>query len=466
VVPAVHRRFAANGFITAEHGNCGGGATRVNIAVFGLGYVGCLSAACLSREGHSVVGVDVNPRKVELVRAGRSPVLEPGLDELIGEVVRQLRLDATTDAARAVQQSEVSVICVGTPSNGNGSLHLHYVESVCREIGMALASSRDYHVVVVRSTVLPGTVEERLIPLLEEHSGRRAGPEFGVCMNPEFLRESTGLHDYYNPSYVVIGQLDSRSGDVVERLYQPVAAPIIRTPLKTAEMVKYVNNAFHALKVAFANEIGNLSKLHGIDGREVMQIFCEDRQLNISPTYLKPGFAFGGSCLPKDLRALLYRAKERDLDCPVLAAVLPSNQEQIRRGIALVENTGRQRVGILGLSFKAGTDDVRESPVVLLAETLVGRGYRVSLYDEKVDPDELIGANKSFLQRELPHIASLMRPSVDEVVADADVVVVANASEAFSQVPKLIREDQVLVDLIGTLRPNGEMRGVYEGIGW
>jgi GDP-mannose 6-dehydrogenase len=285
-------------------------------------------------------------------------------------------------------------------------------------------------------------------------------------MNPEFLRESTGLHDYYNPSYIVIGELDSRSGSMAERLYERIAARVIRTNLRTAEMVKYVNNAFHALKVAFANEIGNLSKAHGIDGREVMQIFCEDRQLNISPTYLKPGFAFGGSCLPKDLRALTYRAKERDLDCPVLNAVLTSNQEQIRRGIALVENTGRQRVGILGLSFKAGTDDVRESPVVSLAETLLGRGYRVSLYDEKVDPDELVGTNKSFLQRQLPHIASLMRSSVDEVVADSDVVVVANGGDSFGRVPRLMREDQVLIDLMGTLRPNGELRGVYEGIGW
>jgi GDP-mannose 6-dehydrogenase len=438
----------------------------VNIAVFGLGYVGSLTAACLSRDGHSVLGVDVNPYKVEQLNAGRSPVLEPGLDELVDEVVRCDRLHATTDGRAAAQHSDVSVICVGTPSNGNGSLHLAYVDSVCREIGAALASSHDYHVVVVRSTVLPGTVNERLVPLLEEHSGRQAGPEFGVCMNPEFLRESTGLHDYYNPSYVVIGELDSRSGDVVERLYEPVAAPILRTSLQMAEMVKYVNNAFHALKVTFANEVGTLCKAHGIDGRDVMDLFCRDERLNISTAYFKPGFAFGGSCLPKDLRALLYRAKECDVDVPLLRATMESNEAHVRRGIRLVEGTGRKRVGILGLSFKAGTDDVRESPVVPLVETLFGRGYQLRVYDQHVQPDRLIGANKSFLERELPHIASLMRSSVAEVVAESDVVVLANASEAFKRVPYLIREDQVLIDLTGALRPNGEMRGAYAGIGW
>ncbi|HEY3108104.1 MAG TPA: nucleotide sugar dehydrogenase [Chloroflexota bacterium] len=438
----------------------------MRVAVLGLGYVGCVSAAGLSREGHAVIGVDVNPAKVELVGAGRSPIVEPGVDELLGEAARLGRLEATSDGRLAVQRSEVSLICVGTPSNGNGGLQLRYVENVCREIGAALAASRDYHVVVVRSTVLPGTVRDRVIPLLEEHSGRRAGADFGVCMNPEFLREGSGLHDYDHPSQVVIGELDARSGDAVARLYGAVDAPVVRTTIETAETVKYVNNAFHALKVAFANEIGNLCKAHRIDGQEVMRIFCQDRQLNISPAYLMPGFAFGGSCLPKDLRALLRRAKERDLDCPVLRAVQESNQEQIRRGIELVESTGRKRVGVLGLSFKAGTDDVRESPVVPLVETLVGRGYRVHVYDEKVEPDRLIGANRSYLERELPHIASLMRPSIDEVVADAEVVVLANGCAAFRGVPRLMREDQVLIDLVGAARRNGELRGGYEGICW
>ena len=438
----------------------------MKIAVFGLGYVGAVSAACLAREGHDVLGVDVNPRKVEMIQAGHSPIIETGLDELLADVVRAGRLQATIDGRAAVRDSDVSVICVGTPSNGNGNLHFDYIENVCREIGAALADAAGYHVVVVRSTVLPGTVRERLVPLLEQHSGRRAGVDFGVCMNPEFLREGTGIEDYYHPSYVVIGELDARSGEAVEQFYMGIDAPVIRTAIETAEMVKYVNNAFHALKVTFANEVGNICKAHGIDGRDVMDIFCRDERLNISTAYFKPGFAFGGSCLPKDLRALLYRAKERDLDLPLLRATMESNEAQVRRGIRLVEGTGRRRVGVLGLSFKAGTDDVRESPIVPLVETLIGRGYQVRVYDEKVEPDKLIGANKSFLERELPHIATLMRSSIHDVVSEAEVVVVANGSPAFRQVPALIREDQVLVDLVGATRVNGELQGGYEGIGW
>ena len=340
----------------------------MRISVFGLGYVGCVSAACLANDGHEVIGVDVNPQKVEAVQAGRSPIIEPGLDELIEEAVKAEKLQATLDSRLAVHNSNISLICVGTPSNGNGSLKLDYVENVSREIGAALSDKQDYHVVVMRSTVLPGTVEDRLIPILEQHSDKSAGADFGASMNPEFLRESSAIQDYYHPSHIVIGELDRRSGDVVEQMYAAVEAPVVRTPIQTAEMLKYANNAFHALKVAFANEIGNLCKAQGIDGRDVMEIFCQDEQLNISPAYLRPGYAFGGSCLPKDLRALLYRAKERDLECQVLNAFVASNQSQVERGIQLVERTGRKKVGVLGLSFKSGTDDVRESPVVPLVE--------------------------------------------------------------------------------------------------
>jgi GDP-mannose 6-dehydrogenase len=332
---------------------------------------------------------------------------------------------------------------------------------------MALAAKQDYHVVVMRSTVLPGTVQARLIPLLQRLSGRRAGPDFGVCMNPEFLREGSALDDYSRPGYVIIGELDQRSGDVVRCLYHTLDAPVVRTAIPTAEMVKYAGNAFHAVKVVFANEIGNLCKALGIDGQQVMDILCHERRLNISPAYLTPGFAFGGSCLPKDLRALLYRAKECDQDCLLLSSVLQSNQRQIQRGIALVERTGRKKIGVLGLSFKAGTDDVRESPIVSLVETLVGRGYHVRLYDETVAPSRLIGTNRSFLERELPHIASLMCPSLHEVVAQVDVVVVTNGSAAFRQIPRLMREGQVLIDLVGVARSNKNDDGVvYEGICW
>jgi GDP-mannose 6-dehydrogenase len=421
----------------------------MRISIFGLGYVGSVSAACLAHDGHTAIGVDVNPQKMALVAAGHAPVLESGLEELVGEAVRADRLLVCPDGQAAVHDSDVSLICVGTPSNGNGSLDLHYVEHVCDEIGKALAAKPGYHVVAVRSTVLPGTVQERLIPLLEDRSGKRAGMHFGVCMNPEFLREGSAIRDYYHPSQVVIGEFDRSSGDAVKDLYAAVDAPIMRTTIPAAEMLKYACNAFHAVKISFANEIGNLCVAHGIDAQQLMALFCQDRQLNVSPAYLKPGFAFGGSCLPKDLSALLHRAKEEDLVVPLLSAVLESNQRQIQRGVALVEQTGRKRIGVLGLSFKAGTDDVRESPSVPLVETLVGRGYQVRVYDEHVKPDRLIGANKTFLNRELPHIASLMCSSVEEVVAMAEVVVIANGTAAFARVPKLLRADQILIDLIG-----------------
>jgi GDP-mannose 6-dehydrogenase len=438
----------------------------VRVAVFGLGYVGCVSAACLARDGHVVMGVDVSAPKVDAVAAGRSPLIEPGLNDLIGEMVRAGRLRATSDSRMAVHQSEVSLICVGTPGNGNGRLDLQFVQNVCQQIGAALATHEAYHVVVVRSTVLPGTVEDILIPLLEGASGRVAGKDFGVCMNPEFLREGTALQDYYAPSHVIIGELDQASGDRVACLYRALDAQMRRTSIRTAELLKYVNNAFHAVKVVFANEVGAMCKAHGIDGQELMELFCEDRRLNISPAYLKPGFAFGGSCLPKDLRALLYRAKERDLECPMLGAALLSNQQQIERGIRMVENTGCKKIGILGLSFKASTDDVRESPVVGLVETLTGRGYQVCIYDDTVDPSRLIGANRVFLERELPHIASLMRPSIDDVTSEAEVVVVTNTSSAFREVGCGMRENQILIDLAGTARNNGHSSARYEGINW
>jgi GDP-mannose 6-dehydrogenase len=436
----------------------------MRISVFGLGYVGCVAAASLARDGHTVIGVDVNPEKVALIASGRSPIIEPGLDRLVDDVVRSGRLRATVDATAAVAATDISIVCVGTPSNGNGSLNLHHISSVCREIGTALASKREYHVVVVRSTVLPGTVEERLLPLLEQHSGRRAGIGFGIAVNPEFLREGTALDDYSHPALIVIGELDGPSGDAAQRLYEGYDAPVVRTAIQAAEILKYANNAFHALKVAFANEIGNLCDAHGIDGRQVMDLVCQDRRLNISRAYLAPGFAFGGSCLPKDLRALLYRAKERDLECSLLRSVIDSNQQQIQRGIRLVEDARRRKVGVLGLSFKAGTDDVRESPVVALIETLVGRGYEVSVYDDLVDPGRLTGANRSFLEREVPHIAALMRASMSDVLREADVVVVANRSDVFREVGQLLRLDQTLIDLVGVVEKTHSARRAYEAV--
>ena len=345
----------------------------MKISVFGLGYVGCVSAACMANDGNTVVGVDVNPSKVAAIAAGRSPIIEPGLDELLEKAVKNGKLCATQNAGEAVDNTDVSMICVGTPSNGNGSLKLDYVERVCEEIGQALAAKESYHTVVIRSTVLPGTVRNVVQPILEEHSGKQAGRDFGLVMNPEFLRESSAIRDYYNPSLIVIGQLDDQSGEVVSSLYESIDAEEVRLDLEAAEMVKYVNNAFHAMKVVFANEVGNLAKAHGIDGRTIMDVVCRDKRLNISPAYLIPGNAFGGSCLPKDVRALGYRAKEFDVETPLLSSLLPSNRLQIEKSIQMVEEAGGRKIAVLGLSFKAGTDDVRESPTIVLIETLVGQ---------------------------------------------------------------------------------------------
>ena len=438
----------------------------MRISIFGLGYVGCVSAACFANDGHEVIGVDIDNQKLDAIRQGRSPVVEPGLDDMVCQSVRSGKLRVTQNTKEAIRDTEISLICVGTPSNPNGSLKTDYVENVVREIGKALREKDAYHVVVIRSTVLPGTVEEQLLPLLELYTGKRVGEDFGLAMNPEFLRESSAVADYYNPPYVVIGEFDKRTGTAVQQVYSGVDAPVIFTSIRSAEMLKYANNAFHALKITFANEIGNLCKAHGVDGQEVMQIFCRDTQLNISPYYLRPGFAFGGSCLPKDTRALLYRAKERDVDLPVLNAVLDSNYKQIQRGIQMVEATGSKKVGVLGLSFKSGTDDVRESPIVPMVETLVGRGYEVSIYDDQVKLSNLIGANKLFLERELPHIAQLMCASIDDLLTDNEVIVITNGSETYKNALERITEQHIIVDLDGAARAKTELNGRYAGICW
>lgn len=438
----------------------------MRISLFGLGYVGTVSAACLAALGHDVIGVDINQRKLATLRSGRAPVIEPGLDPLVAEATESGRLEVTDDVAAAIRGSDLSMVCVGTPNRPNGSLDLAAVEHVCRQIGEAIGSEDGYHVTVIRSTVLPGTVREHLIPVMESASGKLVGEGFGIAMNPEFLRETSAVSDFYNPSVTVIGEFDERSGAVVEEIYRDVDAPVVRVPLETAEMVKYANNAFHATKVTFANEIGNLAKAHGVDGRDVMAILCRDDQLNISPAYLRPGYAFGGSCLPKDTRALVYRAKERDVESPLLASLLPSNEIHTRRAIESVENSGRRKVGVLGLSFKAGTDDVRESPMVPLIETLVGRGYEVAVYDEHVRLSRLVGSNKSFLEEEIPHIASLMKSDLQAVVEESEVVVVGNNTEAFRAIPGLLRSDQLLLDLVGLKGGADATEGEYEGICW
>ena len=369
----------------------------MRLSVFGLGYVGCVSAACFAREGHEVVGVDVSATKVEIINSGKSPIVEAGVGELIEEMVRAGRLRATTDAADAINNSEVSLICVGTPSNANGSLDLTFIKRVCKEIGAALETKRERHTVVIRSTMLPGTIESVVVPALEVYSGKVAGRDFGVCINPEVLREGTSLRDFYAPPFTLIGADEEDVAARVRRLYAKIDAPLFVTGIKAAEMVKYACNCFHALKVSFANEIGNICKELGIDSHQVMDVFAKDTKLNLSPYYLKPGFAFGGSCLPKDLRAIAYKAKELDVDVPLLAAILPSNRMQVERAVGMVLRTGKKRVGVLGFSFKAGTDDLRESPMVSLIETLIGKGMQLSIYDREVSSARLIGANKEYI---------------------------------------------------------------------
>jgi GDP-mannose 6-dehydrogenase len=437
----------------------------VKLSVFGLGYVGCVSAACLADAGNEVVGVDVNPTKVEIINAGKSPIVEAGIDALIAEVVTAGRLVATTDSARAIRDSELSLVCVGTPSNQNGSLDLRHVQQVCREIGAALKTRDERHVVVIRSTMLPGTVQNTVVPALEETSGKKAVTDFGICINPEFLREGSSIKDYYAPPFTLIGADDEQTANAVRGLYANIDAPVFITALKTAEMVKYVCNCFHALKVSFANEVGNICKALEIDSHEVMHVFCQDTKLNLSPYYLKPGFAFGGSCLPKDLRAINYKAKELDVETPVLAAILPSNRIQIERAIEMVLRSGKKRVGVLGFSFKAGTDDLRESPMVTLIETLIGKGFEVAIYDRDVSLARLFGANKEYIEREIPHISKLMRDTIDGVLTDSEIVIIGNQAEEFRSVADRLRMDQQLIDLV-RLFDARTSNGKYQGICW
>jgi GDP-mannose 6-dehydrogenase len=437
----------------------------MKVSVFGLGYVGSVSAACFAREGHEVVGVDVNPLKVEIINSGQSPIVEEGIGDLISEMVKAKRLRATTDAAEAVRETEASLVCVGTPSNPNGSLDLNYIKRTCQDIGAALSAKREHHTVVIRSTMLPGSMEKTVVPALEADSGRKAGQDLGVCINPEFLREGTSLKDFYAPPFTLIGADDEETAGLVRRLYANIKAPLFVTSIRAAEMVKYTCNCFHALKVSFANEIGNICKGLGIDSHEVMEVFCQDTKLNLSPYYLKPGFAFGGSCLPKDLRAITYKAKELDVDVPVLSSILPSNRLQVERAVEMILRTGKRKVGVLGFSFKAGTDDLRESPMVSLIETLIGKGLQLAIYDRDVSLARLFGANKEYIEREIPHISQLMRASVAEVLEVADVLVIGNRSEEFRQIEAKLRSDQTVIDLV-RLFDDRRTGGSYEGICW
>lgn len=436
----------------------------MRISIFGIGYVGCVSAACFARAGHEVIGVDVNPTKVEIINSGASPIVEPGIGELIRDVVKEGKLSATTDTANAVKSTDISLVCVGTPSKPNGSLDLGHVARVCEQIGAAMADKSERHTVVIRSTMLPGSIESVAQPAIESTSGKKAGKDFGLAVNPEFLREGTSLKDFYAPPFTLIGTDDEETAKIVSQLYSGIDAPVFTTSMKTAEMVKYVCNCFHALKVSFANEIGNICKALELDSHEVMNVFCADTKLNLSSYYLKPAFAFGGSCLPKDLRAVTYKAKELDVEVPLLTAISLTNRLQIERALDMVLRTGKKRIGILGFSFKAGTDDLRESPMVTLIETLIGKGLELVIYDRDVSLARLFGSNREYIEHEIPHIAKLMRGSIDEVLSAADTIVIGNKSEEFRQIESRLRPDQTVIDLVRLFdRPSGDG---YQGICW
>jgi GDP-mannose 6-dehydrogenase len=437
----------------------------LKVSVFGLGYVGTVSAGCLAQSGHEVVGVDPVATKVDLINQGQSPIIEAEINEIIASAVKSGRIRATEDATQAILDTELSFICVGTPSQVNGNLDLSYIRRICEQIGEALKQKSDRHTVVIRSTILPGTMRNIVIPVLQEMSGKKAGTDFGVCHNPEFLREGSAVKDFNCPPQTVVGEIDRKSGDALAELYKGIDAPLMRTDLETAEMVKYVNNSWHALKIGFANEIGNLCKAFSIDAHQVMKIFCQDTKLNISSAYLTPGFAFGGSCLPKDLRAISYQAKMHDLQLPILASILPSNEMQVARGLQLIMQRGHKQIGILGFSFKAGTDDLRESPVIEVIERLIGKGHDLRIYDKNVKMAKLVGANRDFILNRIPHISRLMVDDVDAVLKHAQTVVIGNNDPEFRQVPARLREDQYLVDFIRVV-PGKSQNGKYDGICW
>jgi GDP-mannose 6-dehydrogenase len=450
-----------------DHQSYGRKRYSMKIAIFGLGYVGTVSAACLARDGHEVVGVDVNPQKVEMINDGRTPIIEPGLAGLIQAGVQAGRLRATTAAAEAVAATELALVCVSTPSRPNGDLDASYLDKVAAEIGAAIAAVHHRYTVVVRSTALPGTMRDRVIPLLEEAAGGRAGEDFGVCYHPEFLREGSAIDDYDDPPKIVIGAEDEASRAALERVCQGQGAQRFHTSIEEAEMLKDVDDCWHALKVAFANEFGRVCHAQGIDGRRIMSMFAQDTKLNVSAKYLRPGYAFGGSCLPKDLRAVGYLGRNRlDLSLPVLEAIMPSNEVQIEAGFKLIAEAGSRKVGLVGLSFKPETDDLRESPLVTLAERLIGKGYQLRIYDPAVNLAKLVGANRDYIERAIPHVSELLVPSLEALLDHAETVVIGHGADVAERLQGDLGTGKTVVDLVGLLWERRSDGDSYRGIGW
>ena len=439
----------------------------MKIAVFGLGYVGTVSAACLARDGHQVIGVDVNPQKVEMIADGRTPIIEPGLAALVQSGVQEGRLTATESAADAVAATDLALICVSTPSRPNGDLNDTYLAKVAMEIGDCLRERDRRYTVVVRSTALPGTMRGRVIPLLETHAGATAGVDFGVCYHPEFLREGSAIDDYDQPPKIVLGADDEASRDALERIYLGQDAERLKTSIEEAELLKYVDNCWHALKVAFGNEFGRICHALEIDGRRIMSMFAQDTKLNISSKYLRPAYAFGGSCLPKDLRAVNYLGRNRlDLSLPILESIIPSNQVHVESGYELVVEAGNRAVGMVGLSFKPDTDDLRESPLVTLAERLIGKGYQLRIYDPSINLAKLVGANRNYIEQTIPHIAELLVPSLDDLLSHAKTVVIGHPADVGEALADGIGDRQTVVDLHGLFWDRQTDDQDYRGIGW
>ncbi len=438
----------------------------MRISVFGLGYVGAVSMACLARDGHDVVGIDIDPAKLELIRSGRSPIVEEGIQELTAQTVASGRVTVSDDARLALERTELSFVCVGTPSRPNGSQDLGAILRLSDQLGDALAGHDAWHGFVIRSTVQPGTLRREIIPRLEARSGKRCGVDFSVCFQPEFLREGSSIRDYDNPPFTVVGADDDRIAGALRELFGHLPGEFVHTSIETAECLKYACNAFHALKVTFANEIGRISQSVDVDSREVMRLLCEDRQLNISPAYLRPGFAFGGSCLPKDLRAILYVARQGDVRVPMLESLLPSNAIHVQHAIDRVLARGRPKIGMIGLSFKSGTDDLRESPLVTLAETFIGKGLDLRIHDPEVQLSRLLGANRRYIEETIPHIASLLEPDPAALVRHADVVVVGLKDAApLAALLEHQRPDQLVLDLVG-LPERDAISAEYQGVCW
>ncbi len=437
-----------------------------HISIFGLGYVGTVTAACLADRGFTVHGVDSNPTKVDLINKGKSPLREARLDELLQRTVADGRLRATTNAQDAVSRSEISLICVGTPSKPNGDLELQYVRRVAEEIGSALADKKQHHSVILRSTVLPGTTWGVVKPILEKSSSKCVGRDFDLCFNPEFLREGSAVADFYDPPFSIIGTDNPSGADHVSPLYDWLDAELIVSDLRVAETLKYINNCFHAMKVVFGNEVGRFCRALNVDSHRVMEIFCKDTRQNISPLYFKPGYSFGGSCLPKDLRAILYKAKTLDVPMELFRATLDSNRTQTEIGVQMVEQLGNKKVGLLGLSFKAGTDDLRESPLVSFAETLLGRGYQLKVFDEDVCMAQLLGTNRQYIEEHLPHIGALLESSLEDVVQQSDTIVIGNSSPVHRQVVHDLEAGKAVVDLVRISADRVRSNGNYHGIGW